>query len=269
MGDTLDRGQVAAFFDELEKDAAGKVIFHNLREMAKRMGKGGFSRGWNALSPTNLAKMPTESGRAMEQAVARTQAAEKALETGAKATTRRVAPLQGDLFAQAGKKLPKMPEYSGETLPGKIRAQLASHLRAGSHLAPEHQVAGGVKGVAERLSRGGWTGEGKITKYVPLGQKSWLTLGSAPQVYDIGRKAVEGRKPGESGIGEDIGTLAGFTLPAIRFGGMPTASLVGSLGGMMAGGALGKRLDQAISPQARQAQPQFTRQLPPGPQEGR
>lgn len=259
MGDPLDLRRVASFFDELEKlGSAPKVTYHGLRELFKRIGSPGegLRRGWEGLSPTKLIQQGGKGGKSIEQAVARTQAAEQALKTRGPVTTRYVEPLRTISPPPEGVKIPKMPTYQGETPLGRARAHLAVKLRAGTHLAPEAELSKGVKGVAERLSRGGWTGEGALTKYVPLGQKSWFTLGAAPQVYDI----AKGPEPGGPSRAEQIGSLAGFTLPGIMFGGMPTASLVGSLGGMMAGGALGKRLDTALAP--RTAQQEFTRPPP-------
>lgn len=270
MGGPLDRDQVDALFEELEKlGGKEKVVFHGTREVLKRLGRGGLERGWEALSPTKLIQQGSKSGKNLEQAINRTEAAQQALRTGGRVTTRRATPLQGELFAP--NKAPNMPTYSGETALGRTRAYLATKLRAGTHLRPDHQMSGGVRGVAERLSRGGWTGEGAMTKYMPLGQKSWVTLGSAPAVYQMGETAVHGRQPGGPGLGEQFGSLAGLTLPMVMFGGMPTASLVGSIGGMMGAGALGKKLDDALSPAARQQQPrpQFVRRPPPMVQESR
>jgi hypothetical protein len=267
VGDTLNQEVMQSFFAELEKQAAGeRIAFHGLRELAKRFSRGGLRRGWDALSPTKLIQQGGKSGKAMEQAVARTQAAEEALQTGGRAVTRRAEPIQGELFAKT--KAPKMPSYTGETPVGRARAHLATHLRAGTHLAPDATVSPGVRGAFERLSRGGWTGEGAITKYLPFGQKGMLALGTATSAPGIVEAARKGPSAEGGGLGEQLGGAAGFLLPSIMFGGMPTASLLATIPGMMGGAALGRMIDKLdprrpkIQPQP-QVQPQVQRQATP------
>jgi hypothetical protein len=70
-----------------------------------------------------------------------------------------------------------------------------------------------VSSVAEELSRRGWTGQGKITKYLPVGQKG-LTVGlgggfAVPSVYEAYKQGPVG-PTGEGGLAErGLGELAG------------------------------------------------------------
>lgn len=251
MGDPLSRAMVDGFFDELEKQAAGeRVVLHGLRDLAQRIGnpiRTGFPRGWSRLSPTKLIGSGTEGGQQLGRAVARTQAAEKALATKGTVVAEHGGEAMKGLFGRP-------IQYNGQSMPGRARAYLATRLRAGTHLAPGAELSKGVKGLAERASRAGWTGEGAMTKYLPIGQKGFLATGAAATAHDVHRQVRDGRQPGESGIGENVGGLVGYTAPAVLLGGMPTASLVGALGGMFAGGNLGRRLDNALAPQNRPQQ---------------
>lgn len=229
---------------ELDKIAG---IFPRVLEFAKRFGSPlkGIQRGWEAHSPVGLMRQGGDMGEGLRAAISRTQAAEKAIHTSSKipAIDLSGAPIKG-LFKRD-------VVYDASSIPGKVRAHLASNIRAGSHLAPDHQVAPGVKGLAERASRSGWTGEGKLTKYLPVGQKGMLlsgTLASMPGIVDAMRYG-----PSEygGGVGEQALSLAGFTVPAVMAGGMPTASFVIPLLGGFAGGRLGKALDHKFDPRVR------------------
>ena len=100
---------------------------------------------------------------------------------------------------------------------------------------------------AEELSRRGWTGRGKYTKYLPVGAKSGLVGWTLPFAAPDIREAY-GKKTGptgEGGMGETIGShlggLGGFAMS----GGLGLPSMLGlSVLGSGVGGRLGKIVDR-------------------------
>jgi hypothetical protein len=74
---------------------------------------------------------------------------------------------------------------------------------------------GGLKGTAEELSRRGWTGETKYTKYLPVGGKSWIPGMSAmaiPGIVNAPPPSPSGENGRlERGLGE-VGSVAGMAL---------------------------------------------------------
>jgi len=245
MGNTLSPSDIKYIREDMEKAA---VEFTGLRELAKRIGSPlvGLSRGWKALSPSKLIEQGGEAATDLSSAISRTRAAQQALKTSkpVKILDATGSPVQNIL----GKE--KM--YRGDTHLGRARAYLATKLRAGTHLEPNADLSSGIRGLAERASRSGWTGEGAVTKYMPIGQKSMLGLGvaaSAPGIVDAARYG-----PSEQfgGVGEQAGVLAGFALPAVMFAGMPKSSLVAPILGGFAGGRLGKALDRRFDSRVRE-----------------
>lgn len=84
----------------------------------------------------------------------------------------------------------------------------------------EEAARGGAKGVAEELSRRGWTMRGEYGKYIPLGGKSMTSLMAAPLVPGAA-DVLRGKKDvGE--YGAELGTNVGFLAA-------PGAGLLGSL----------------------------------------
>ena len=77
---------------------------------------------------------------------------------------------------------------------------------------------GGGRGVAEELSRSGWTGAGPRTKYMPLGMKSWmvgLPAALAPSSLKKGDPEFTGMGRAEragKAVGETAGYIAGWPI---------------------------------------------------------
>lgn len=115
---------------------------------------------------------------------------------------------------------------------------------AGEHLLHVDPTAGKVRGLAERLSRSGWTGAGKATKYLPIGTKG-LTVGftaaGIPSVINAapatptgeGGKAEAGLAEAATGLGTLLATGGGI-------------GIVPAMGLMMGGRAVGSRLGRVI-----------------------
>lgn len=128
----------------------------------------------------------------------------------------------------AGKRL---VDAIGKTQAGGKMRQLFG---TGTHLLPTAAPSAGVKGIAENLSKGGWTGAGKVTKYLPVGDKGQLAVGAASTAAGLPhaiRNSREGN--GGTGVGEHLMGDAGFAGGALLTAGT-------GLPGMMAGLALGK-----------------------------
>jgi len=106
-----------------------------------------------------------------------------------------------------------------------------------------HPVEGMRKGWKEM---GGWTGKGKVTKYLPIGEKS-LTLGIPAAALTMG-KSQPASPTGEGGAAErwlaNIGGAAGGVLG----GGLGFVPAVGMFtAGEVAGGRLGRVIDRLRS----------------------
>jgi hypothetical protein len=99
---------------------------------------------------------------------------------------------------------------------------------------------------AEALSRGGWTGQGKVTKYLPVGMKSWAVLPAAMAVPDIAQAARQKPTPtGEGGAGELAGKLLGSTgsfIAGSRLGVVP--GMAAMMLGEHVGGRAGRIVDR-------------------------
>lgn len=93
--------------------------------------------------------------------------------------------------------------------PKVLRKENLSDIMKGT---TEGAMEGGkTKALAEELSRRGWTGMGRATKYLPLGQKSMFAGFSYPAVQSVmeARKAKQGPTM-EHGVAEEgLGELAG------------------------------------------------------------
>lgn len=99
---------------------------------------------------------------------------------------------------------------------------------------------------AEELSRRGWTGEGNITKYLPVGMKSMQAGFMGMSVPDI--IAASKRQPtatGEGGLAETIGSHGLGNLAFMGAGrlGMPAAMAM-YLAASKVGGGAGKIIDR-------------------------
>jgi hypothetical protein len=98
--------------------------------------------------------------------------------------------------------------------------------------------SGRVRGVSEELSRRGWTGEGKLTKYLPVGQKGLgVGLGAGigiPEVYKSYKAGPVGPTGeggvAESGLGELLGTSAFIGAGRLRI--VPGMAMYGLASGL-------------------------------------
>lgn len=121
---------------------------------------------------------------------------------------------------------------------------------AGTHLGTPSQTLGDAwrtgrgRGVAEELSRRGWTGESRATKYLPLGQKGMAASIAASEIPGVAN-AEPATPTGEGGrLERGLGSLASnaawvATAPM----GLP-AMLIGSEGARAGAGRLGRVLDR-------------------------
>lgn len=132
--------------------------------------------------------------------------------------------------------------------PIKSMRQGWKELAVSSKNMPRTLQAGGggrVSETAKSLGRGGWTGEGRVTKYLPVGPKGILLPFVAGDVYATGQAAK--RDPsaiGEGGVGETglgaLGGLAGMVAGGRRL--LPSMLLWGL--GSAAGSRTGRVLDR-------------------------
>ena len=173
----------------------------------------GIAEGWHMYSPVaQIAK------RAKEMNLGNPQAAAKRL----------------------GMKNPKVKEMLGSGLTGARHSAMLDP----SVSLKDAWRKGGLKGTAEELSRRGWTGETKYTKYLPVGGKSWIPGYSAltlPGIINAPPPSKSGEGARGERIGGEIGSMAGMALT----GGLGV--LPGTIGWMIAnkaGGRAGRVLDR-------------------------
>jgi hypothetical protein len=151
---------------------------------------------------------------------------------------------------------------------------ITEYAHKSKHLAPEANVGlreawrqGKLKGVAEQLSRGGWTGEGQITKYLPVGGKGMVTgFGAAeiPGIVNAQAASPTGEGARLERLGGLLGGSAGWIAGSGKMGVLPSMALwyAGSKAGtkagrvadrLRAGGTVGQALT-APSPEEARAQ---------------
>jgi len=108
---------------------------------------------------------------------------------------------------------------------------------------------GGAKAVAEELSRRGWTGTGRVTKYMPIGFKSGVGqiglatasgISKKPTPEERAEGMTRGRKAG-AGLGSVAGFLASTALPVGGIPGMMATEALFRRGGAAVGSALSGR----------------------------
>lgn len=125
----------------------------------------------------------------------------------------------------------------------KAGGAIARTFGPGEHLLQNAAQTGGVRGAAEELSRRGWTGASKATKYLPFGDKGQLMvlgpMASAPALLHSLRHPDAERGFGEEGLG----TL-GITGSAILTAGTGVPGIITDLAAGNLGAALGRRLDR-------------------------
>ncbi len=140
----------------------------------------------------------------------------------------------------------------------KLTKQTKEYEQATAHLAPETVP----KGIAERLSRAGWTGQGKYTKYMPLSQKAMMTGFAASEIPGI-VNAPAATRTGEGArlerLGGALGGTAGWIASTGRMGLIPALALwtvaqkagagAGRLADRMRAGATFGEASTAPSPQ--------------------
>lgn len=114
-------------------------------------------------------------------------------------------------------------------------------LGTGTHLSPGAAASPGLRGVAEGLSRHGWTGASRATKYLPVGDKGQMALfGPGMALANLRNDPRSDYGPAQ-GAAEALGLAGGSVLTAGT--GVPgmAASLLAGAGA----GRLGKILDDA------------------------
>lgn len=132
-------------------------------------------------------------------------------------------------------------------LKGKDPSAYKKLLGGGEHMLGTKPGTGRVQAAAEELSRRGWTGAGKYTKYIPWGNKGMATGFSAMAIPDIvnAPKATPtgGDSALERGIGE-LGSAAGI-VAGTGLGFVPAMGMW--YGGQRLGSRLGRVLDRVRS----------------------
>ena len=251
MGDPLGAEGLAAFSDELVKEAIlgrvgervarimkppvrfglgaiGKVgrftegIFEGAGEAGKRLFNPiyGLKRGWQQMSPAQRMAELTPAGVSRAQHLANLRSAAKPAEEAYEA-----------LKAQHGVRgYFSQPMQEARAALKKVRDPLKKYEMGGEHL---YQSGGGLgaalkaqgagakaRAVAEELSRGGWTGAGGYTKYLPVGQKGMTAGFGAMAIPEV----VGAQPASRTGEGAALERALGG---------------VGSIGGMVLGGGLG------------------------------
>ena len=98
--------------------------------------------------------------------------------------------------------------------------------------------------LADELSRRGWTGRGKVTKYLPMGQKG-LTASFAASAIPGVAAAPKATPTGEGGRYERMMSEVGGTGGFVMGGGVGMLPAMGlATGGSWAGGKFGRILDR-------------------------
>lgn len=264
MGDSLSYETLASFYDELEKiagpmdavrgaakavwskvrqnpvAASQKVMRHaatkavpgeqGLQEAGRRLSKplSGMTEGWRMSSPVYAAK-----SRAQRMGYSNVDDAIQGLHGKATANA--------DELIRHNKLKPEMRQ---SFIDAEHKRSVDRLRGGGEHIFNPDPNAGVVKRTAERLSRAGWTGAGKRTKYLPVGMKTWVAAPPALAVPGI----VNAPKPGptsegggiERGLGE-LGMVGGLLMgTGLKF--LPATAL--TLGAGYVGSRLGRVLDR-------------------------
>ena len=149
---------------------------------------------------------------------------------------------------------------AAQALKGTDPAKYKEMLSGGEHLLGTAPDAGRVRALAEGLSRRGWTGAGRATKYLPVGMKSWQAVPPAlmvPSIINAPAPTQTGENAAlEQGIGE-LGGAAGAIMgtgigivPAMGlwYGGRQVGSRLGRVLDRMRAGATAKDAISAPSP---------------------
>jgi hypothetical protein len=257
MGGALDQRALVAFADELEqikKAGAPQWLFRMgdrirtqlaPRAVVKTMGRVGEGIRTNLWGPSDIslgvrASKPLAGLKAgwdemsnvagLSRSVRNTPVAE-----GAKETFRGLE----DFAARA------TPEQRQAALKGFVPGlSLGEHLLAPSQTMGKAWSSGGVRGTAEELSRRGVTGAGRITKYLPVGQKALIPGFSAMAIPSI-VNAPKATPTGEGGAVErGLGEAAGLGGMIFTGGLGPVPGLAGWWLASKAGGRIGRVIDR-------------------------
>ena len=114
---------------------------------------------------------------------------------------------------------------------------------AGAHLAPTHTPSStSLQGGAETLSRAGWTGQGRLTKYLPIGEKGLVVGGSAMAVPGVIRAARGDESHG--GLGEQAAGVAGGLATGVLTAGTGLPGMLAGTLGTMGAMRLGLKIDE-------------------------
>jgi len=123
--------------------------------------------------------------------------------------------------------------------------EATSHLAPGASKGWREALKGGPKGVAEGLSRAGWTGKGKVTKYLPFSQKALMTGFAASEIPGI-VNAPAATRTGEGSklerLGGALGGTAGWIASSGRLGLVPSMALW--MAAQKAGTSVGRMADR-------------------------
>ena len=146
-------------------------------------------------------------------------------------------------FKQGWESLGPTPDL--ETIANQGTNRVSKILRGlygqGPHLATD-VTSPGIVGVAERASRSGWTGSGSIGKYLPVGGKTQMVVGTAAGIPDVIDAA---RGNSNKGVAEAIGENAGFAAGGLLTGGLKTnlVSIPATIGLAQMGKRVGRKVD--------------------------
>lgn len=227
MGNPISVRSLNAFADELQKQAllggVGRFLAteaKSIPQLAKRIVNPvkGLREGWRAISPRG--SLTAAEIKGIRAAASPEAVAKRGL---------------------VGRQWHRLTEQSHLLEDGRIAPRRPVLLQSGP-LGIQR-----LRAAAEELSRRGWTGRGAVTKYLPVGSKSWVTGMPLTAVSGIARapKSTPTGKGGtlEKALGE-AGGAGGWILGS---GLGPVTSIGASMGGQSAGSKLGRILDRLRS----------------------
>jgi hypothetical protein len=210
--------------DHIQKEAVGlpKFVLQGLGKLK------GVAKGWSRVKPTAQGY----SGDLVE-AASRVKNPLAGIRKGWMASSPRTALEQGVISPKDAERLLKRSPWMAEK---------ARPLVEIARSTPGY--GGKAREVARELSRRGWTGEGNVTKYLPVGSKGLAATFAAPVVGDVAR-SQKATPTGEGGAVENLLGGVGMTLGGIastRLGVLPGLGMftLGSQGGK----GLGRVIDR-------------------------
>lgn len=111
----------------------------------------------------------------------------------------------------------------------------------GEHIAGPRSGGSAIARGAEELSRRGWTGPGRASKYIPLGGKTQMILGTASGAPAVAR-AIKERED----VGGSIGENLGFGLGGVLTAGTGMAAIPLTIGASSLGRSIGGAGDKLV-----------------------